>query len=1072
MFFCFCFAFAQGSEQWLRNASVSPKGDLIAFTFKGDIYLVQSRGGQARPLTFHQAHDTSPVWSHDGQQIAFASDRHGNFDIFVVNTRGGEATRLTHHSRDEIPYCFSADNGEVLFGANRGDSAEHRQFPDNTFPELYSVPVRTGRVCQIQSLAMEAVQISRNGQLMLYHDIKGGENPWRKHHRSAVTRDIWKYDTVSDRHEQISSFAGEDRNPVFSTDQTGIYYLSEESGSFNVHFLELANPQKKRQISHFTTHPVRFLSISDDGLLCYTQNGSLYTQRPDEEPKSVAVEIVTAAKHNDGQFFSANGRITDMAVSPKGKEVVFIVRGEIFAASTEGDWCKRITDTAAEEAFVSFSQDGNAIIYASERNGKWGIYQSRKANGEEPYFFAATILQEEALLVNDADNYQPKISPDGKSLAYIENRDTLKILDLAKKESRTIVDDSRLFYMSDGDQYFDWSPDSQWLLVEFTPMMGNGEILLVKADGSKEAVNLSESGYGDFRPRWANGGKQFIWLSDRHGLRSYANSGMRQTDVYSLFMTQASLDRFRLSKDELALLKEIEEKEKSKDKGKENEKAKKKDKQEKKTEYMQIDWKNLLERKERLTIHSSFVHDAVLSKDGETLYYLARLDDKADLWSTQLRTKETKVSVKLGIRGGKLLWDKEMATLYLLGDGRIQKLDPAKGSKEAVSINGLISIDESAERRQMFEHVWHRTKAMFYTSTYHGIDWSAMYDNYLPKLASIGNDREFTELLSEMLGELNVSHCGARYRGRDENGDQTASLGLIMDQNHKGEGLKIAEIISGGPLDKNNLHLRPGMIIEQINGKTIAKDTDWARYLNRLAGEQTALQIKDPGTGTSRSVTVKPITLAEESDLLYDRWVKTNENDVTRLSEGRLGYVHIPGMSDGPYRHTYEKAMGKFHQCDGLIVDTRFNSGGDLVGDITMFLTGKNFITYATESRDLGMEPTFRWTKPSVAMVNEDNYSDGHCFACAYKELGIGKLIGMPVPGTCSFAGWEMLQNGRVLWGSVPVSARNMAGEWMENNQTVPDVVVKNMPGIIDRGRDEQLERAVEELLQMVNRKQ
>lgn len=1071
-FFGVVMTFAQAGDQWIRYASISPKGDQIVFTYKGDLYLVPAQGGEARALTFHQAHDFQAVWSHDGQHIAFASDRYGNLDVFIVPVTGGEPLRLTYHSTDETPHCFSADDRSVLFTGCRGDSAQHRQFPDNALPELYSVPVGAGRVEQVLTLPMEAVQLSKNGKQMLYHDIKGGENPFRKHHKSAVTRDIWLYDFDKDSHIKISTFEGEDRQPVFTPDEKGFYYLSEESGSFNVHRLDLADPLKKSAITQFKTHPVRYLSMAGDGTLCYTYNGELYTQQEGHDPRRIEITLVTAAKSNDGQLFSANGQISDMAVSPDGKEVAFIVRGEVFTASVEGEWCKRITSTPAEESFISYGKDGKTLVYASERDGRWGIYQTRRLQEKEPFFFASTLLKEEPLMVNDHDNYQPKLSPDGKFLAYIENRAVLKILDIAKKESRTLLDKTRLSYMSEGDQYFDWSPDSQWLVVEYTPTMGNSEVLLVKADGSREPMNLTESGYGDFRPKWVNEGRQLIWLSDRNGLRSYANSGTRQTDVYTLFMTQAALDRFLLSKEEFTLVKELEEKDKAKADDKEKDKKKDKaKKEEKKPNLLTIDWNGLLERKKRLTIHSSFLSDAVLSKDGETLYYLSRFDDKSDLWSTELRTQETKVAVKLGVRGGRLVWDGEMKNLFLLADGRISKLDLAKGSREAVSISGQISLDESAERRQMFEHVWHRTQAMFYTPRFHGIDWTAMYRNYSPKLASIGNDREFVELLSEMLGELNVSHCGARYRFRDENGDRTASLGVIYDYGYKGTGLRIAEIIANGPLDKTHLAVKPGMIIEEINGTAITAQEDWARLFNRLDGQQTALLISDPNTKAKTSITIKPVSQGEESALLYERWVKMNEEEVKKLSHGRLGYVHIPGMSDGPYRHVYEKAMGKYHDREGLIVDTRFNGGGDLVGDITMFLTGKQFITYATSERDLGVEPGFRWTKPSVAMVNEDNYSDGHCFACAYKELGIGKMIGMPVPGTCSFAGWEMLQNGRVLWGSVPVSARNMAGEWMENNQTVPDVVVKNMPGEIDKGRDEQLERAVSVLLEMIVKK-
>ena len=758
----------------------------------------------------------------------------------------------------------------------------------------------------------------------------------------------------------------------------------------------------------------------------------------------------------------------EMAISPNGKEIAYIVRGEVFVSAVEGKMSKRITNTAAQERFVGFSSDGKEIIYASERNAKWGIYKTSRVNQNEPYFYASTILKEEELIVNKKENYQPKSSPDGTEIAYIEDKRNLRVLNLKSKQTRTLLTRKELYYMGDGDQYFQWSPDSKWLLVTYTPNMGNREVVLLKADGSEKMINLTESGYGDYAPKWVQGGKQMLWFSNRHGLRSYANSGARQMDVYALFFTKEGWDRFHMSKDEYALWKEIKEKGKKKDSP--DNKKKKKDKKEKKKkiEPLKFDWDGLVDRKRRLTIHSSSLSDAVLSKDGETLYYLARFEKGINLWSTKLRTRETKMVMKLGARRGNLKWDKDMKNLYLLANGNIAKIQISKKSKKPISIRGEITFNVITERQQMFDHVWKRTASMFYISGYHGVNWQALKENYEPKLTSIGNDREFVELLSEMLGELNVSHCGARYRYSDSKGDQTAALGIFIDYNYTGEGMKIAEIIKNGPLDKDHIKVKAGMVIQKINGKTISSRFDHAKYLNRLSVKFTALHVFDPASKKHMDVTIKPISLRQEGGLLYMRWVKANEKEVDKLSKGMLGYVHIPGMNDRAYRGTYEKAMGKYFARKGLIVDTRFNGGGDLVGDITMFLTGVRFMTYAIEDRDLGYEPPYRWTKPNVAMVNEANYSDGHCFACAYKDLNIGKLIGMPVPGTCSFAGWEMLQNGKIFWGSVPVSAKNKAGEWLENNQTVPDVQVKNMPGFIDKGRDQQLEAAVKELLKTV----
>ncbi|UWX53731.1 S41 family peptidase [Maribacter litopenaei] len=366
----------------------------------------------------------------------------------------------------------------------------------------------------------------------------------------------------------------------------------------------------------------------------------------------------------------------------------------------------------------------------------------------------------------------------------------------------------------------------------------------------------------------------------------------------------------------------------------------------------------------------------------------------------------------------------------------------------------------------MFDHIWLRTNGIFYHSNFHGIDWKAMRSEYEKYLPYIGNNYEFAEMISELLGELNVSHAGGRYNDNIDNGDATASLGIFMDYDHTENGIKIAEVIKGGPLDKAGFDLKPGMIIEKINGETILPSKDVASYLNRKEGEFMLLDILGEDNGR-KQITVKPISLNEEGGLLYDRWVETNEKEVKEKSNGTLGYVHIPGMSDGPYRSIYEEMMGKFFDKKGVIVDTRFNGGGDLVADLAMFFTGESFLSYETEDRVVGGEPTSRWTKPTLAMYNESMYSDGSCFASGYTELQIGTTVGMPVPGTCSFAGWERLPNGGV-WGVVPVSAKNKAGEWMENNETDPDILIKNQPEVIAKGRDQQLEKSIEVLMGQV----
>lgn len=1057
---------AQVHPKWLRSSAISPDGKDIVFTYMGDLFRVPVSGGNAIQLTFHESHDYMPVWSKDGKQLAFASDRYGNFDVFLMDAMGGPAKRLTFHSNDESPYSFTADDSQVIFGALRQDLASHRQYPHSSQSELYQVPVAGGRVGQLFTIPAELVQVSKNGTMMLYQDKKGGENEWRKHHTSAITRDIWMYDQESDEHKMLINWQGEDRNPVFSQDESTIFYLSEQSGTFNVHKY-VRNSGQSSQVTSFDVHPVRYLSAGG-GTLCFSYDGELYTMPENGgTPQKVDITIRTQAVTNADKFISINGGVSEMDISPNGKEIAFIARGEVFVTSVDGSLTKRITNTPEQERFVSFGPDGKSVVYSSERDGKWHIFQTtRLREKEEPFFFASTILEEKPLVSNEFDNYLAEFSPDGKKMAFVEDRRSIKIKNLETNEVTTILTPEDLYHMRDGDKYYRWSPDSKWLLIGWSASLSNSEVLLMSADG-KTRYNLTESGYGDYRPKWVNDGKQMLWFSNRDGLKSYATSGATQLDVYSMFFTQDSWDEFQLSKEEYDLKKELEKANK-KDEKKEGDKKEEDKEKKEEVKDLKFDMEGLEDRKARLTIHSSSLGDAVLSKDGESLYYLARFEKGMNLWTTNLRTKETKQAISLNAGSGSLLWDKKGENLYLLSNGSIAKVEPDKGKRTAIKIKGEMEFDAVAERAHMFDHVWLRTRAIFYEPTYHGIDWELMHTEYEKYLPYVGNGYEFSELISEMLGELNVSHSGGRYSTSISNPDETASLGIFMNYDHHGNGILIDEVMHGGPLDKAAFDVKAGMIIEKIDGQTVTPERDVASYLNRKTGEFTLLEILDPATNQRQQITIQPISLGAERSLLYDRWVKINEKEVAEKSNGQLGYVHIPGMSDGPYRNVYDKMLGKYFNKKGIIVDTRFNGGGDLVADLAMFFTGEPFITYATAAKAVGGEPTSRWTKPTLAIYNESMYSDGHCFASAYSELGIGKTVGMPVPGTCSFAGWERLPNGG-RWGVVPVSAKNKAGEWMENNQTEPDYIVKNMPGLIDKGRDQQLEKAIEELLKDVN---
>ncbi len=1059
-------ASAQTDASWMRYPAISPDGRSIVFTYRGDLWRVSSAGGAATQLTQHPAEDFMPIWSRDGSRIAFASDRHGNFDLYVMPAAGGEAKRLTFHSAPEYPYSFTSDDQSVVFGAARMDAASNRQYPAASMPELWRVPAGSGRPVQILTTPADDARYSRDGTFLLYTDNKGRENIWRKHHVSSVARDIWMYDPRSGAHRQLTTFAGEDRQPVLAPDGKSIYYLSEASGTFNVHTMPLAGGPS-RQVTSFTGLPVRFLSMADNGTLAFGHDGQLYTLAPGGAPHRIAVSLATDAKANDDLVLAVTGNAREMAVAPSGKEVAFVFRGDVFTASVEGGVTKRITSTPEVETGVKFSPDGKALVYASERDGHWAIYEARRVREAEPYFYAATVVRETPLVANTHQNYQPLYSPNGRELAFIEDRNTLRVLTLASRQVRTLLDERSLFSNTPSHR-FTWSPDGHWMLFDLSiPGIAPGEVGLVATDGTKQVINLTQSGFDDGAARWILGGKAMLWLSNRDGLKAVAQSGGAQRDAYALFLTQDAWDRYRLTKEEYALLKEQEDKKPKPDSATTKpDTTKAKPDSATKPQPVTFDLDGIETRKARLTIHSSTLGDALVSKDGETLYYLARFEKGMNLWSTNLRTKETKQVLALNANGGSMQWDNDQKNIFLLADGAIARIDPATAKRDAVPLSGELTVDVAAEREAMFDHVWRKVRDTFYTKGYHGVDWAAIRPVYAKYLPHIGNAFEFAEMLAEMLGELNISHSGATYSSSSPGDDATASLGVFLDQSHDGAGVRIAEIIKDGPLDKAGLAVRAGMIIEAVDGQPITPSSDVAQFLNRKAGRNVLLTLAD-GAAT-RDVAVKPVTPAEESRLLYARWVRRNAAEVDRLSNGQLGYVHIPGMNDGAMRTTVEDVMGKYATRKGIVVDTRFNGGGDLVADLAMFLSGKKFFDYTTDARSTGYEPNFRWSKPSVSLANEANYSDGHCYAYAYKDQKLGPLVGMPVPGTCTFAGWEGLEGG-IRWGVPGIGVKDaVTGKYLENQQTEPDIKVMNEYAVVSTGKDQQLEAAVAALLALI----
>ena len=1056
---------------WLRYNAISPKGDKIAFAYKGDIYVVATEGGVARQLTTNSSYDSNPVWSNDGKYIAFASDRNANFDVYVVAAEGGVAKRVTTNSVTELPLAFSPDNSMIYYSANIQRDADNVQFPAGWMRELYKVSVDGGRPAQVAAVNVCSISFDNDGESFLYYDQKGGEDKWRKHQISSVARDIVYYDAKEKTHTILTSNIGEDRDPRFLPNKEEMVFLSEgEGGSSNVYRANVNDVDNAQQVTHFSTYPVRFLSVSDNGLLCYGYQGEIYTQTLDGEPEKVEIQIVNDQEETTetGKF----GKASDITITPDGDLIAFVARGEVFVTSEEYQTTKQITHTPEAEAYPTFSPDGKSLVYVSERDGYFNLYKAEVARKEEINFTYATLINEEPLFEDDGiERGVPKFSPNGKELAYIENRTILKVVDLDTKKVRQITDGTQHYTNNDNSFEYEWSPDGKWFAITFISNMHDpySDVGVVSASGDMKIHNITNSAYITTYPKWALDGNAITFVSNRYGLRSHASWGS-QDDAFIAFLNQEAYDKFRLTKEEYELLKKEEKM--AKDIA---EKSDKKDKKDKKDDKKADDKKDIVveldgleDRIIRLTPMSSQLAGISLSKEGDKLFFLSSFEKGYDLWELDVREKSTKILKKLGMGSAEIKLNKKGDKLYVLSGGNLQTIETKGGKSTPIKYDATMTLDRAAEREYMYNHIFLQENKRLFRRDSNGADFAQIKKDFYPFLAHINNNYDFTELMSEILGELNVSHSGCGMSSNGKSGDVTACFGLLFDVEYEGDGLLIDEVLEKGPFDKNHSKVRAGDIIEKIDGVEILKDTDYFPLLNKKVGKQVLVTVYSPDTKMRWEEIVKPISRGTQNELLYKRWIKHNAEVVDSLSNGTLGYVHIRSMGDASYRDVYADILGKYNRRKGVVIDTRFNGGGRLHEDIEILFSGEKYLEQVIRDSVACVMPSRRYVKPSIMLMCEANYSNAHGTPWVYKHKKMGKLVGMPVPGTMSSVTWETLQDETMFFGLPVVGYRTVDGYYLENSQLEPDVKVRNTPEKLAEGIDEQLEAAVRELMKDV----
>lgn len=1059
------------SPLWLRNAAISPDGNSVAFTYKGNIYSVPVSGGKSTQLTFGKSFNTTPVWSPDGKQIAFASDREGSLDIYIIGKEGGTPKRLTSFSGNETPKTF-IDNNTILFSANilPSKDAANGLFTAQT----YTVSTNGGRPEQYNSLAMKNVSVDKKGRV-LYSDKKGVENEFRKHERSSGTSDIWLIE--NGKYTKLTDFNGHDLEPLWIDGTDDFYYISEKDGTLNIWRRSL-NGASEKQVTSFKNHPVRTISIANNGTLAFSQNGELYRIVSEGTPEKINVDIITDEYIPTPQKSISASGAGNFDVSKDGKNIAFILNGDVYVTSVEYKTTRRITDTPAQERTVSFAPDGRSVVYDSDRDGYWQLFTSEIVDPEEKDILYATEVAEKPLYKSPSGKaaFQPAFSPDGKKVAFLEDRTELKVIDLKSKNVNTALDGKFNYSYSDGDISFEWSPDSKWFLTDYIGIGGwnNLDIALVKADGS-EVVNLTESGYSNGGAQWAMDGKTVIFYTGKYGYRSHGSWG-NENDVVAMFLDPDAYERFRMTEEEIKLADEAEKakKKESEEKDSDNKKDKKKGKKEvvkkedKEVKPLVFDLDNRRYRTAKLTGSSSNLGSYYLNNDGDKLYYVASSPDGRSLYSRNLKDGSTTILAK-GLSAWGMIPSSDGKSLFVNSGNRLKKVELSSGKTTDINFSAETTNRPEKTREYIFSHAWQQVLDKFYDADIHGVDWKFYKDEYARFLPYISNNYDFADMLSELLGELNASHTGARYY---PNGAkfQTSFLGAFFDPEHKSDGLKVTEILKGGPLDRKNVNIEKGDIILAVNDSVIKAGEDYYPILEGKSGKKVKLSVVKPN-GKEEYVYIRPISGGTNRELLYNRWIEKNERVVDSVSNGRVAYVHIKGMNSPSYREVYDRLLGKYRNYEAVVVDTRYNGGGWLHNDVAILLSGKEYVRFMPRGRYIGSEPFSQWNKPSAMLISEANYSDAHGTPFTYKALEIGDLVGAPVPGTMTAVWWETQVDPSIVFGIPEVTSVAEDGKAMENRQLNPDVLIYNKPEDLEKGYDAQLVGATRHLLEKLDKK-
>ncbi len=1080
---CHCAMAATAPEAFIEHAAISTDGHTVWFSAHGDIWAAPRDGSApARRLTDNVAYEDMPIPSPDGSMLAFQSNRFGSREVFVMPVEGGAATRLSWHSYHDNLLAWQPDGSGLLVSSIRDDWPAYALWAiplDGAQPERLTGPDHDDHDF--------ADWLGSDGSIIY---TRGPGYKYRKRHHGSDAYDLWKFDAASRKHSVFVESTGQDCWPQVSHDGSTVYFVSDRDGTDNIYEIA-ATGGPARQLTRFEDDGPQFLRLSSDGdELVFTVFGSIYVMElASAETARISYSLETEAKHAELTEQSLRNQVEELAVSPDGKYFALVVNSDIHLlknpdsyeddAKPDQDLSRTIplVTSPGRERQISWQHDGYSICYTSDRTGEYDIYMFDLATGEE------TQLTKTPL-----DESLPRCSPVDERILYLYGNHEMRVMEPGSTDSLLLSHAEHLVGPFGDNGY--WSPDAAWVAFSVAPVWWSEEVYVVPGTGG-ERINLSMTPDNESGPVWSPDGR-FLGFSFSSS-DDYSNEYGQRARLLPLEQRERHYDPQLLFAEDLPEDKPLEamdEKIEPTDDDAADDVAAAEDDAEKPAEEetiepVKIDFDEIENRSRTIPPWGGNAEFRLFMPDGDVA--LISLDDGADSMLAAVDTESYDMEI---------LGPDDMQDLQVTADGkRIYGL--SRGTISYMELDGLslrgqgsidassrVVVDKYALRQQSFLEMWRLLRDNFYDVEMHGTDWPAIRRKYEPLLASVPTGEEYTMLMNRMVGELAASHSWFfnSESSAEAAPQSTGSLGIELDETYPGPGWLVASVLRGSPAWQRGSELFPGDVILSVDGAAVGPQTQRERLFNDTPGELMLLEVQNGAPARdwlalqedaqeeiplTREVSIIPVSVGRLFGSKYEAWVRENRAIVDEQGKARIGYQHIESMGFRSLARFRRELYTLNHDREALIIDVRFNGGGDIYAQLYDIITNRKLFSSRTRFEQWRDTPEWQWQGPIVVLINAHSYSDAEDFAHMMQEQQLATIVGEDTGGNVIAVTGVGLADGSFF--GMPIEGwYRLDGRNMEGFGCPADIYVHIDPNALAEGRDNQLEAAVSELLRQL----